>query len=419
VTVGHHERVQFAPLVPDWSPADDVDVAALWSASGAQALCDPRCGVPDRLVRTVAGLCRYLDTRRAGLAELVGAEGLGALAERAAMLDLPPAGTVSAGGATRLLRCADGWIAVSLPRGDDRQLVPAWLELDMPYSPHRAWRTVTHHVAHRSGTDLIERGAVLGLACAVVGETPDTEPLLAVGLGAAPPATLSGLTVANLGSLWAGPLAADMLARMGARVITVESTARPDGARATPEFFAALHGRSESVELDFRTPGGRHALAELLASVDVVIEGSRPRALEQLGVDAVSLVGHGPRVWMSITGHGRAARPERIGFGDDAAAAGGLVGWVDGEPRLLADAVADPLSGLLAAAAVAQLVESGGCWLVDVALSRTAAAMAGPTSPVRFRADRPRPRRDAGCPLPLGRDTDRVVEELGVRRGRG
>ena len=46
----------------------------------------------------------------------------------------------------------------------------------------------------------------------------------------------------------------------------------------------------------------------------------------------------------------------RVALGDDAAAAGGLVGWVDDGPVFLADAVADPLTGLVAANAIVDAV---------------------------------------------------------------
>ena len=137
--------------------------------------------------------------------------------------------------------------------------------------------------------------------CTAVESTTDTRPVLVEQLGQSPVLSLDGATVVNLSSLWAGPLAADVLARLGARVINVESTTRPDGARHTPAFFDALHGRSESVALDLRTTDGRRQLSELLAVVDVVIEGSRRGALEQMGIDANDIVRRGPKVWMSIT----------------------------------------------------------------------------------------------------------------------
>ena len=113
----------------------------------------------------------------------------------------------------------------------------------------------------------------------------------------------------------------------------------------------------------------------------MVIEASRPRALEHLGVDADAVVsGGGPSVWLSITGHGR-REPERdwVAFGDDAAVAGGLVVEDERGPVFCADAVADPISGVVAAGAVLEALHEGGRWLVDVALSAVAAALAGPT----------------------------------------
>ena len=66
----------------------------------------------------------YLDGHGAGLSRTVAAGGVGMLAERAALLDLPPSGRISCGGATRLVECADGWIAVSLARPDDIAVDP-------------------------------------------------------------------------------------------------------------------------------------------------------------------------------------------------------------------------------------------------------------------------------------------------------
>ena len=47
-------------------------------------------------------------------------------------------------------------------------------------------------------------------------------------------------------------------------------------------------------------------------------------------------------------------------------------------PCFLADAVTDPLSGLVAAAAVLEALAAGGRWLLDVAMAPLAAAVAGP-----------------------------------------
>ena len=401
----------------DWVEAD-VDVADLWTRSGGQWLTAPGVAVPDRAVRGIAGLGRCLDERGAGLSRVLGAAGVGVIGERAAALGLPPSGVVSCGGSSRLLRSRDGWVAVTLARPDDIESIPAWLDAE-PRGVGDRWPRLERAIRRRSSGALVDRARLLGLACAAVGETSDKPPVVGTRLGEAVGRPLSGLVVVNLASLWAGPLAADVLARLGARVITVESLNRSDGSRATPGFFASLHGRSESAALRLDRNEGRAQLAELLGRVDVVIEGSRPRALAQMGIDARSVVEHGPRLWVSITAHGRdTPSGQRVGYGDDASAAGGLVGWVEGAPRFLADALADPITGLVAAATVVQLVEGGGRWLVDVALARVAASMRtrddDPVVEPTGDACPPRRRTDPGKALPLGRDTSAVLTEFGI-----
>ena len=394
----------------------DVDAGSLWATSGARWLSDPGLGVPDRLVSRFAGLVEFIDQRGAGLADLTGSRGLGLLAERAGAMGLPPARGSSCGGASRFVRCNDGWIVVSLARSDDVDLVSAWLEIDPPPVAD-PWPAIERSVAKRLTDEIVARAALLGLPCSAVGEVTSPQAVRTMRLGDAPSRQLDGLVVMNLAALWAGPLCADVLGRMGARVITIESTRRPDGGRAARRFFDSLHSRSESVALDLAHEAGRARLRALLARADVVIEGSRPRALEQMGVDARSVASAGPAIWLSITSHGRSgANRHRVGFGDDAAGAGGLVGWVGNEPRFVADAIADPLTGVTAAAAAVQLLESGGRWLVDVALARVARSMVGEwlPAPSGTAPARPLPRAGSRTQMPLGRDTAAVLADLGV-----
>jgi len=214
-----------------------------------------------------------------------------------------------------------------------------------------------------------------------------------------PAARLAGAVVVDLSSMWAGPLCARLLGLAGAHVIKVESPSRPDGARAGDRaFFDWLHAGHRSVTVDFRaesptptsssTSSGRATLAALLAAADVVIEASRPRAMAQLGL-APELIPHREgQVWLSITGYGR-ADADRVAFGDDAAVAGGLVGWTgdgssdgsgsgsgDSEPVFCADAIADPLTGLCGALAVARSVAAGGGELIDLSMRAMAADFA-------------------------------------------
>jgi hypothetical protein len=379
---GHHVPMEWQTGTA-W-PLVEVDAVGAWAESGAQWLTTPGVAVPVRMIAGVAGLVRRLDEHGAGLADLYGAGGLGILSSRAAVLGLPPSGRVSCGGATRLLQTSDAWIAVALVRPDDLRSLPAWLGLeahDPALDAPDPWPLLTERFALRTADEIVELGALLGLACSVLSEaatdTNDGSPVLMSRLGDAGSRPPSGVKVVNLASLWAGPLAADLLRRQGAEVICVESVDRPDGARATANWFASLHVGQEFVALDLRGDQGVTQLAALLRSADVVIEGSRPRALEQFGIDAADLVRAGPQVWVSITGHGRQLPGAmRVAFGDDAAAAGGLVGRLVDGPVFLADAVADPLAGLAAAVSVLDLLERGGRWMVDVSLSRVAACAA-------------------------------------------
>ena len=118
---------------------------------------------------------------------------------------------------------------------------------------------------------------------------------------------------------------------------------------------------------------------------------------------------------MSITGHGRAEPGAGwVGFGDDAAVAGGLVACDAAGPIFCADAVADPLAGLVATQAALQALATGGRWVVDVALSRVAAWAAGPTAPVPVGVSAAPPRaRPVGRPGPaLGEHTAAVLASL-------
>ncbi|HEY4331141.1 MAG TPA: hypothetical protein VGM78_01175, partial [Ilumatobacteraceae bacterium] len=70
----------------------------------------------------------------------------------------------------------------------------------------------------------------------------------------------------------------------------------------------------------------------------------------------------------------------RVAFGDDAAAAGGLVAMDGNGPCFGADAVADPLTGLVGAALTLDRLGAGGRWALDLSMSGVAAVAA--TRPV-------------------------------------
>jgi hypothetical protein len=375
-------------------------------------------GSPDRPLGPPDGLLNGVD--RLG-SRFPGLNALGLLGERAAITGMRRAGATSCGGSCRLLETADGWIAVSLPRPEDMESVPAWLHLaEAPDTRADVWPAVARGVRDRSTPELVEQAILLGLPVAGVSEEVDRPGVVTVPLGdAGDGSDVRGLVVVDLSTMWAGPLCGDLLARAGATVVKVESTARPDGARfGSSMFFDLLNGNKTSVALDLQRSDGVSLLHQLVRRADIVLESSRPRALEQFGIVAADMVATGsPRVWISITGYGRSGPAAyRVAFGDDAAAAGGLVVWDDGAPMFCGDAIADPLSGLAAADACLRALESGGRWLLDVALSAVAAELTGPTLPVTAAATaaEPQARQATGKAPALGVDTRCVLTQLGV-----
>jgi hypothetical protein len=287
------------------------------------------------------------------------------LAERAEAGGLRRSGTTTCGGAGRLLRASDGWIAVNLPREDDLAGVPAWLEVDVHDDP---WAAVAAAVPRRTCAELVDRATLLGLPVAALGEVAaPAGPVGATRVGEAEPLDRSPLVV-DLSALWAGPLSTRLLADRGAEVVKVESPTRPDGARRGPrEFFERLNAGKREVVCPLHSP----ELDALVRRADVVVVASRDRALAQVGLVAEEV---GPRVWLSITGYGRAV--DRVAFGDDAAVAGGLVASDDSGPVFLADAIADPLTGVAGTVAVDDALRSGGRWVIDAAMARVSAWVA-------------------------------------------
>ncbi|MCV7359662.1 CaiB/BaiF CoA transferase family protein [Mycolicibacterium fluoranthenivorans] len=108
----------------------------------------------------------------------------------------------------------------------------------------------------------------------------------------------SGLRVLDMTTFWAGPSCTHALGMLGADIVHLESTSRPDGTRliagipATVEqwwerspIFSALNTNKKSVTVDFQTEAGRDVLRRLIAASDVVVENFTPRVIDQLGLD--------------------------------------------------------------------------------------------------------------------------------------
>jgi hypothetical protein len=349
--------------------------ALAWARSGLMSItgrpdgAGQMCPVPLTTCAEGALLALRSLTTSEMLADFSGAA---LLAERAAMAGHVRAGATSPGGSCRLLHTTDGAIALNLARDDDWALLPAWLQ--MPCEAN--WSSVAAGVRKHSMHDLVEQGRLLGLAVCPLVPTP-TKPVPWVRTMHASTQTTSRRArprVVDLSSLWAGPLCANLLHVCGADVIKLESLQRPDGARHGPtNFFDVLNAGKRSVALDLSGAQGRAQLRGLLASADIVIEASRPRALRQMGLHAEILLNENPGLtWVSLSGYGRGEPQENwIAYGDDAGVAAGL-SWLmqqaTDELMFVGDAIADPLTGLHAAVAAWSSYQNGGGQLLSLSL---------------------------------------------------
>lgn len=331
--------------------------ALAWRRAGLAAVTGRPGGAP---LTAPLALAAHADGALAALTILAptgaldGLRGSTMLGERARRLNLRPNGAASPGGGCRLLPTLDGRLAVSMVRTCDWETIPAWLGPETGTD----WASIGRRLRHSTTADALEQARTLGLAvgdaAASAGDPAGWFETIICG-DARRAERRDRPLVIDLSSLWAGPLCGDLLGRLGAMVIKVESRSRPDGARSGDMgFHDRLNGGKASVSLDFAQAADIARLMALIERADIVIESARPRALRQLGIDAETLVRRTPGLsWIAISAHGRRPPNDQwIGFGDDAAAAAGLSRLMHetfGAWLFCGDAIADPLTGMHAA----------------------------------------------------------------------
>jgi crotonobetainyl-CoA:carnitine CoA-transferase CaiB-like acyl-CoA transferase len=198
------------------------------------------------------------------------------------------------------------------------------------------------------------------------------------------PGPLDGITVLELGTMYAAPTAGRMLRDFGARVTKVEDPGTGDYARHwTPQKdglslgFARLNAGKRSAGIDLRQAEGRDLVRRLAATVDVVLESFRPGRLEAWGLGYEVLAEHNPGLILTrVSGFGQTGPyRERPGFGTVAETASGFAfinGWPDLPPTSPPFGFADSIAGISAAMGTAMALyrrERGGAGeVVDVAL---------------------------------------------------
>ncbi len=124
---------------------------------------------------------------------------------------------------------------------------------------------------------------VLGQPIQVAPLRPASAPVPAAG-----PRLLEGVRVVDFSAFVAGPLAAEVLADLGAEVIKVEPPAG-EAMRAAAYAIAACQRGKRSLALDITDPAARPVVDRLLRTADVVLHNFRVGVAERLGIDAESL----------------------------------------------------------------------------------------------------------------------------------
>lgn len=206
------------------------------------------------------------------------------------------------------------------------------------------------------------------------------------------PGALAGVKIIDLTSVVMGPYATQILADWGADVVKVEA---PDGdvVRAvaparTPgmgALFLNANRNKRSVCIDLKHVEGAALLKRLVADADVFVSNVRPHAMRKLGLGGETLAALNPRlIQANLTGFGQdGPYAQRPAYDDLIQGASGVSflgqrGDAGDAPRYVPLALADRVTGLMAAAAIsAALFErerSGMGQVIEVPMFETMAS---------------------------------------------
>ena len=204
---------------------------------------------------------------------------------------------------------------------------------------------------------------------------------------------LEGIRVLDAATLFAGPLAATMLADLGAEVIKIEhpkgDPVRTHGYQkdGVPLWWKLISRNKRAVTLDLSHAEGQRLLRGLVRKSDVLVESFRPGTLERwnLGPDVLQQENPG-LVLTRVTGFGQfGPYRSRPGFGTLAEAMSGfaaMTGEPDGPPTLPPFGLADGIAGLATAIAILAALRAkdrlGRGQVIDTALIEPILTILGP-----------------------------------------
>jgi crotonobetainyl-CoA:carnitine CoA-transferase CaiB-like acyl-CoA transferase len=206
---------------------------------------------------------------------------------------------------------------------------------------------------------------------------------------------LSGITVLDAATLFAGPLAATMLADFGADVIKIEHPTKGDPVRShgpskdgVPLWWAMLARNKRTIALNLGDAAGAEVMKRLVATADVLIENFRPGTLERWGLSPEVLHAINPGLVIArVTGFGQfGPYSGRPGFGTLAESMSGfaaITGDPDGTPTLppfgLADGItAQTTSQAILTALYHRDVHGAPGQVIDVAIIEPIVTILGP-----------------------------------------
>ncbi|SSW64971.1 CaiB/BaiF CoA transferase family protein [Achromobacter agilis] len=117
---------------------------------------------------------------------------------------------------------------------------------------------------------------------------------------------LAGIRIIELAGIGPGPMAAMLLADMGATVLRIERKEPADlGVKRELKYNLLLRSR-RAIALDLKDPRAIALVLRLLRKADALIEGFRPGVTERLGLGPQACLAENPRlVYGRITGWGQ------------------------------------------------------------------------------------------------------------------
>ena len=127
------------------------------------------------------------------------------------------------------------------------------------------------------------------------------------------PAPLSSLKILDFSTLLPGPFASKTLADLGADVLRVETSSRPDITRSPKtneksfmNAHASLNRSKHSIGLNLKHPEAVKIVNKLVKKYDIVLEQFRPGVMKRLGLDYKKLRIQNPSlIFCSLTGYGQ------------------------------------------------------------------------------------------------------------------